>query len=55
MSISCVFSRAWQKLKTEVDEGKTSWGKNELKTKMFECLHDAALQADEEAHLQRDD
>jgi len=42
-----VFARAWKKLKERI-EGKTSWGKLEVKNLMFECLSEAALEEDSE-------
>ncbi len=51
---SCVFSKAWQNLKAELETGKTSWGKIELRDLMYNCLHTAALQTDEQLHISKD-
>ncbi len=50
-----VFSIAWNDLKNKIEDiGKTSWGKNELKGLMYQCLHDAAMLDDRKEDLNDD-
>ena len=33
-----IYQKAWQRLLKEIQQGKTSWGKNELQQLMLDCL-----------------
>lgn len=48
------FSKAWQLLKERV-EAKSSWGRQELKNLMFECLHEGAKEHEEKECLGGED
>lgn len=52
---NCTFAKAWKTLKKTIEEGKTGWGKVELKNLMFECLHNAALEQELEIHNEHGD
>lgn len=45
-----LYLEAWERLKLRIKTEKTSWGRNELLTAMFEVLDDVLMESEREKH-----
>lgn len=45
-----LYLEAWERLKARIKTEKTSWGRNELLTAMFEVLDDVVMESEREKH-----